>query len=351
MTKENSFIHKFQKLHLFRIIILGLLLIPYLLYIGFVIINDQGPVDYETFMRIGTNFRTGQQVYVENSYYPLPYVAIFSVFSLLPRSISLALWLGLPVFVALFVVGFQPYVLLFAPVFSHFVGGQSSIFGLLGFWGYRNNLDPGSGRGGAFLALTLIKPQLGVIPLVYAVYRWTQFILQRGKLPKQLIYYAFTLACLYVPAFIVRPNWVGEWLSVPRPMFSRALSGAIPRLLTLVLKPNSLAYWITWFLLSLITLAVVWYFRAAGHPLDLLLLWSFLANPLVHDYDLIQVIPTIEGIAMQFVSILFSIPGWWTILTSYANDAAWVTFTIIAPGLLGFKIIQSTRVASRTKAG
>lgn len=351
MTKIKSFFQKLRSRRELRIITLVLFLIPYLLYIGFMVIYDQGPIDYETFMRIGTNFRTGQQVYGENSYYPLPYVAIFSIFSLLPRPISMAIWFGFPIIVALFVVGFRPYVLLFAPVFSHFVGGQSSIFGLLGFWGYRNDLDPASRRGGAFLALTMLKPQLGVVPLAYAVYRWAQFILKNRKIPKQLTYFALTLAVLYAPAFILQPRWVGEWLSVPRPLFSRALSGAIPRLLTMVLTPNSLEYWFTWVLLSLVTLAVVWYFRDAGHPLDMLLLWSFLANPLVHDYDLIQVIPTIEGVAMQVLSILFSIPGWWTILTNYSNDAAWITFTIIAPGLLGFKIIQSKRRSSREQAG
>ncbi len=61
-----------------------LLLIPYVLYVGFVLQANRGPVDYETFMAIGSRLIHGMDVYGENSYYPMPFVMIFALFSWLP---------------------------------------------------------------------------------------------------------------------------------------------------------------------------------------------------------------------------------------------------------------------------
>jgi hypothetical protein len=341
VSKLKMVIEKKRSDRNFIILSLVLLLVPYILYIFFVVFNDQGPVDYETFMRIGMAFRQGGDIYVENSYYPLPYVLIFSLFSSLPRAISMALWLSLPVIVALFVADFTPCVLIFAPVFSHFIGGQSSVFGLLGFWGYRKNLDLQVGRGGFYLALTLLKPQLGIVPLVFAAFQWIKYILEKRKLPRQFIFFSFTIALIYLPSLVIQPGWLGEWLQVPRPIFNRALSGAVPRILMQFYDTNTSRYWIIWLLLSLITFAFTMYFRnPRHHTLDMVLLWGFMVIPLFHDYDLIQVIPTIEGPLMWLMSILLSLPGWWTIVTSYANDAAWITFSIIAPGLLLFMLLH-----------
>jgi len=322
-------------------LILLLLIAVYLAYVYFVIQADQGPVDYETFMRIGARFVSGEEVYVENSYYPLPYVMVFGLFSLLPRPLSMALWLSLPVVVALFVTRFKPWTLLFAPVFSHFSGGQSSVFGLLGFCGYRLNLNPQSKLGGIFLALTLLKPQLGIVPVGYAVVQWLGFLREKRKVPGQMVAFAGAALLTYLPSFIIDPDWLWKWLSVPRPMFNRAISSAIPRLLNLFTLPGSPLYWLLWFVLSGLLVLVVWRLKGRSHKLDILILLSFIISPLVHDYDLIQVLPTIWGPVMPIASSLLSVPGWWTITTQYANDAAWITFTIIAPGLLACKIYQA----------
>lgn len=333
-----------------QVVLMLLLSIIYIAYIFFVIQADEGPVDYETFIRIGSRFVEGKKVYTENSYYPLPYVAVFGVLSLLPRSLSMAIWLGAPVLVALFVTRFRPYALLFAPVFSHFTGGQSAVFGLLGFWGYRENLSPQNKLGGSLLALTLLKPQLGIVPVGFAVFTWLVFIRNEKKIPAQLISFSVTSLLIYLPSFILCPRWVADWLTVPRPMFNRAISSAIPRLLFYVSSPSNVSYWLLWLTISVILVFVVWRIKGASHSLDVLLLISFIISPLVHDYDLIQVLPTIWGPFMPIASSVLSIPGWWTITTKYANDAAWVTFTIIAPGLLACYIYQSKVIGRNQQA-
>ncbi len=320
--------------------LLILLILPYALYLYFLLSTGTAPVDYETFMRLGRLLVSGGAVYGENSYYPLPSVMVFSAFSTLPRPVSVLLWLGLPVFAALIVARFRPYILFFAPVFAHFAGGQSSIFGLLGFWGYRRNLDETRLAGGAWLALTLLKPQLGMIPIGFALHRWIQWASAHRRLPRQFWGFAGTAAAIYLPSLIMRPGWPFEWLRSPRPVFERALSGLIPRLLLLAFPASSPSYWLLWGLGAGGLLALVWRFRGRGYPLDLLVLWGFVVSPFVHDYDLIQLAPLITGPLLEWAAVLLSLPGWWTILFQYSNDAAWVTMTIIAPGLLVVYLIS-----------
>ena len=319
------------------------LLSIYIAYIAFVIRANQGPVDYETFMRIGRALLEGGELYGENSYYPLPYVGVFALFSLLPRPLSMAIWLGGPVLVALAVDRFRPSALLFAPVFSHFAGGQSSVFALLGFFVYRRKLDPSSTLGGVFLALTALKPQLAIVPVGYALVVWIRAFRETRQVPRQSLSFLLTVGLIYLPAFILRPAWLLEWLSVPRPLFGRALSGAVPRFLLFLRSPDDPFYWVAWALLGLVVLGVTWKIKGNSHPLDILLLASFVVSPLVHDYDLIQVLPTIWGPWMPMASVVLSLPGWWAIATSYGNDAAWATFAIIAPGLLITYIYQCRR--------
>lgn len=259
----------------------------------------------------------------------------------------MAIWLLGPVVAALFVTRYRPYTLLFAPVFSHFTGGQSSVFGLLGFFGYRLNLDPSSYLGGLFLALTCLKPQLAVVPVAYAAYRWFTYLVQNRRIPRQFVSFAGLVALIYLPSFLLRPTWMGEWLSVPRPLFSRAISSAVPRLLLYISSPGSAGYWLLWLVLAVAVLGITWRLKGNSHSLDILLLASFVINPLVHDYDLIQILPTIWGPIMPLAAVALSLPGWWTITARYGTDAAWVTFIVIAPGLLITYIYQCRRHLGR----
>ena len=133
-----------------------------------------GPVDYETFMRIGRNFLSGQPVYGENSFYPMPYVGVFSVFSQLPFSISFLIWVFVPVIFALIISDWSPLIFLFAPLFGHFVGGQTAFFAMIGLWGFRKNQN--SIWSGIWLALLLLKPQLAIAPLLWVGWLWLQKI-------------------------------------------------------------------------------------------------------------------------------------------------------------------------------
>jgi hypothetical protein len=125
-------------------------------------------------------------------------------------------------------------------------------------------------------------------------------------------------------------------------VFERALAGWLPRTLLFVTQPGHVAYWVALALGAAALLALVW--RAAGGRLtfDLVMLWSFVVSPLVHDYDLIQLLPLLaEG--WLPLAVLLSLPTWWVIVTAYANDAAWYAVTLIAPGLLAAALLAHRR--------
>jgi hypothetical protein len=108
MDRLRSYYRILHHSRMLRVSAFIILLVPYVLYLRFVVVNDRGPVDYETFMATGTSFLEGGQVYGENSYYPLPYIAVFAAFSRMPRPLSLCLWLAAPVLVAIVAAGFRP---------------------------------------------------------------------------------------------------------------------------------------------------------------------------------------------------------------------------------------------------
>ena len=320
---------------LLRIAAVILLLTPYLIYTGLAVYTDRGPIDYETFMNIGGQLLSGGEVYGENSYYPMPFVIIFAAFAWLPRALSLALWLLMPVLAALYISGSNPLVLLFAPVFGHFAGGQSAVFAMLGLWGYRKHTQSDSAAGGVWLGLTMLKPQLGIVPLAFAAVGWWKALRAEKRIPRQTWAFAATTALIYLPGFLIMPDWPARWLNSPRPLFERALSGFVPRMLLYLFPDQTGAYWLVLGGIALLLFLGVWRLSRKQVTLDLAVLWGFVVNPLVHDYDLIQLVPLLDPPRRMLSAVLLSLPGWLVILLAYTNDTAWVVFTIIAPGVLG----------------
>jgi hypothetical protein len=57
-------------------------------------------------------------------------------------------------------------------------------------------------------------------------------------------------------------------------------------------------------------------------------------SPLVHDYDLIQLIPLLDTRLKQWAAVLAGIPTLIVMAIAYRVDAAWFACTLIAPTLL-----------------
>ncbi len=297
----------------------------YTVFLYFAIRAGQAGVDYSTFMTIGQHWVSGQYVYIVNSYYPMPYVALFAFFSQLPQWLSMFLWLGFPVILAVLITG--PWVLFYAPLFAHFVGGQTALFGMLGLYGYRHY----SSRflGGALLALTALKPQLAVFPVGWALVEWVKSYRQTQKVPASFTGFIIVFTLLYLPSFLVYPSWPLDWLASPRPLAFRAMAGLFPRAL-LLLIPQSPAY----FTVLLVIVGLLIYIFRKRLTFQSSLYLFFLVCPFVHDYDLIQLLPVIHTRKMKLSAVLLSIPTWIVICYFYNIDAAWFVVTLLPLGLL-----------------
>lgn len=275
---------RISKISLGRILVtssLILLSLFYLFYTTFLIRSGVGPVDYDTFMDIGRRFLSGQDPYGPNSLYPMPFVGIFALFAWLPRPVSLALWFGGQVFSALAIGG--PWVLAFAPTMAI----QSSALGMIGLWGYRRN--PDKPVGGLWLAVILLKPQLGLFPLIWAANRWRKCLQERRRLPAQFWTFLFSMSVFYLPWFLLNPHWVNDWLSNPRGLRERAMAGIIPRAIYYLELPSIFC----WLLVAILASALLWVIRQYLN-FDTFILWSFMISPIIHDYDLIQLIPIVR---------------------------------------------------------
>jgi hypothetical protein len=133
---------------------------------------------------------------------------------------------------------------------------------------------------------------------------------------------------LWIPSFFVYPNWPFDWLSSPRPLAFRAMAGLLPRSLLLAI-PQSILYFAILIPLAIILLWLIrrhWSFETS-------LIWYFIVSPLVHDYDLISLLPILKTHRQRTIAVLLSIPTWLVILFAYSNDFAWFAVTLIPAGL------------------
>lgn len=330
MQKE----HGFSRTALWTVLVWLIGLTPYLLYLIWMLRFQQGPVDFETFLSFGRRVLASEVIYDGTNYYPMPFVYLFALLAALPRPLSVLLWFVTPVLTALWITGWNPRVLFFAPLLSHFLGGQSSLPGLVGLWLYRQHASPNAKLGGIGLGVLSLKPQLGILPWIYATVQWFRFYRQNGHLPKQAWSFLQTVGVLYGPTLVTNPVWPLEWLHSPRPLFARALAGLVPRLLIHFVPATSLFYWGLWAFMSGLLFTVLGLSKKRAWNLDHFLLWGFLVHPLVHDYDLIQLIPLLTTRKRWLVALIASIPGWYVVLFKYTQDAFWMVFAWIAPALL-----------------
>ena len=323
--------------------------LPYLLYVWYVIATSQAPIDYDTFMEIGRRVVEGAPVYGGNSYYPMPYAMVFGLFRLMPRPLSLALWLLIPVALAWLISGRKPWVLLFGPLFGNFIGGQSAVFAMLGVWGYRRRPELERFSGGVWLALLAFKPQLAIFPTLYAGWQWLGYLRRERKIPRQAWGWAGGIALYYLAGALVGgPGWVFDWLGNLRSESLRAQAGILPRtMMVLGLQPPQPLFWILLAAAGLALFIGVWLWNRRRMPFDLWLLLSATLNPLMHDYDLIQLIPLINTPLRRKAALLASIPLWLVILFAYQNDAAWYVVTLIPPVLAAVALKEDRAAATR----
>jgi hypothetical protein len=302
----------------------ALLVAPvYAAYLVFILTQQQAGVDYHTFVLIGQRFLDGYNVYTfDNSYYPLPYVMIFAVLAALPSVISIALWHMVPLVAVLMAARWQAWPLLFAPVFAHFVGGQTSVVGLLAVYGFLRYRD--EWYGGAWLAVAMLKPQLALLPLLWCALDWWPRLRHR-QIPPQAAAFVIVTGLIYLPSLIIAPTWPLDWLSASRPLFERAMAGFVPRTLVILMGTGPWM-WLAW---AGVTLPALLFLLRRRPDFATFLLVGSVFHPLIHDYDLIQLVPVLNTPHLQRAALLASVPTWVVIVFAYGNDRAWYVVTLI----------------------
>lgn len=309
-------------------------IVVYIGYLLFISLNNRPPIDYITFMQIGQRYLNGESIWLFGSYYPLPYVMIFAWFSTLPAPVSIFVWHLIPMLVILYISKGKLWPLLFGPVLDHFIGGQSVVFAMLGLYLYRQHHK--DWRGGLGLALMLMKPNLALLPLVWAGFQWLRELKQQRRISLQIPAFAGLTALIFLPAFLVMPDWVSEWMPTRRPIVLRSEAGIIPRSIIIFNgRPGEGAeFWVPLIILSLLLLAAIWLVSRRRLNFDTFMLFNFIANPYVHDYDLLQMLPLLDTDWKRKLAIVAALPTWLVIFFAYDTDWAWIGVTLTAPVLL-----------------
>jgi hypothetical protein len=220
----------------------------------------------------------------------------------------------------------------------------------LGLWGYRKQNSYEHWSGGAWLALITLKPQLAIAPCLWAGYQWFKAYQSNKKIPQQVLGFAIAITVIYLPSILLFPGWIYDWLNNLRQIQSRALAGFIPRLLILYFPADTLTYWTLLIVISIGVFLILFRYGRMKLTLDSFMLFSFVTNPFIHEYDLIQILPILNSTRQRILATLLSVPGWVVILTQYSSDTAWIVFILIVPGLLLDYLIQSRQKVTGIKA-
>ena len=317
------------------------IIVVYVSYLMFISLNNHPPVDYMTFMQIGQRYLNHQSIWESGSYYPLPYVMIFAWFSTLPPALSIFLWHAIPMVVILIISRGRLWPLLLGPVIDHFIGGQSVVFVLIGITIYRNHQK--DWIGGLGLALLLFKPNLAIFPLAWAGIQWLRELWMNRRISSQVWAFAGLTALLFLPSFIVMPDWLATWTPTRRAIDMRALAGILPRSLVILENKGGSGseFWIPLVSIALVLLVAIWFANRRKLNFDLFMLFSFIVNPYLHDYDLLQILPFLDTSWKRKLAIITGIPTWLVIFFAYDNSFAWIAVTFTVPVLLAVMLYRT----------
>ena len=119
-------------------------------------------------------------------------------------------------------------------------------------------------------------------------------------LQTQASIFGLTATALYLPSFLFYPTWLLDWLGNARTLRPRAMAGFIPRVL-IEFTAGGL-FWMGVLVLGGVLLGWLW--RGRRLDLDSAVLWSFVVSPLLHDYDLFQIVPMLQGRRLLWTMML-----------------------------------------------
>lgn len=258
--------------------------------------------DLDVYLQVVRALLNGQNPYaVPEAYYPLPFYFIFLPLAYLPLPFAHALWTLIEAGSLIAILRTRAiWALFFAPVVLAFLMGQIDLpmLGILA-------LLRGGWYGGIALGLLALKPQLAILILPWQVWQWW-----RGD-RQQIALFMATLLLLGGAAFIVEPQWLGNWLALSGERLRAPLAPSLWGALAFIPPP---LYLIVGLAVSVILVAYA-YRRGDFAQVTIT---NFLVNPVIISYDLTLLTLFIRDrrawIILIFLSWLafgISAVGWW----------------------------------------
>jgi len=315
-------------------------------YVGLSLtIADAYPYDYGILLSGTQAFCQPELAFEYNSLwlYPAPFYSTMCLPLGLSPPLTLVLWMLIPFFLVLILSGRRGLILLFPPFFIHMLLGQSTWL-LLPLFAYAVWIDDKQVRWwhGILGALVVFKPHIGGLALVWLLYHHRRRI---GFVLTSII----SIILVLIPAFVMLPSWLFDWLGNGRSfkLVSMANIGVIPvnllgvgvdaenALASAPALSDQLIIYGFGAICAIILLVLLYWRRGTLTWYDWVLVFC-LANPLIHDYDLIILIPFIGLFPFRLkLAMLVAIPVWaYAMVTGMYHASILITIVLLMSRLI-----------------
>jgi len=272
------------------------------LLIAFVIMSfvvEKPPYDYALLMNGADyfcfrpeSFRYGEDLHI---YYPAPFYSTFCLPNRYAEPVMRWAWMLLPALLALWLARGRAAVLAYPPLGVLLLIGQSSGLILPAYLIAARELDrrPIRAWHGVPVAMGIFKPHLVIPAWIWLAWRWWR----RGEWGA-LAMWALAVVAVVLPACILRPTWLVEWLPngrgfEPVNLASLALVPVQLGQMGFAPGPGGLAIVFAFCLLAAGVIVLLLRWRRARLEFYYWVLVFFLVNPFLNDYDLIVLLPFI----------------------------------------------------------
>jgi len=285
----------------------------------------QGTVDYCLHQNI---FRYGLE---QNNYYPAPFYVAFCLPMRYAEPLLRSIFVLLPPLLALWMARGRAWVLLYPPLLALIHIGQSSWLLLPMYLATaqvqsRREIPPWLGL--IFLP-AMFKPHIAFPAALWLLFHW------RGQARLWFVALVGALS-LIMPAFLLRPTWVQEWLSNTRPLEQTVTSiAAIPIRLG---YENNLLFVLGFCAgVALLLYALLRQRRGKLAAYDWMLLYFF-CSPFIIYYDLYLLLPFIAPYRRRL--LLAMTAGSIALLFAFMSAFRWEMCIAITMALLMERILR-----------
>jgi hypothetical protein len=274
------------------------------LVLAYVVVSfavDMPPYDYWLLMNSADYFCFQQEAFVFGTtlraFYPAPFYTTFCVPYHFAEPILRIVWMIAPIGLALWLARGRAAVLVYPPLAVLTLLGQSSWLLLPAFMVAAQDRDDRSVPGwwGLLLVPGVFKPHV-ILPIwVWLGWRWL-----RRREWRALAFWGAGVALTVVPAFMIRPTWVIDWLPNGRgfePVNLASLAMIPVQLFGMGFAPGAAAQLMVYGTALVLGGAIYGWLRWRRGQLALYdwVLVFFLVSPFLNDYDLVVLLPFIAN--------------------------------------------------------